>query len=172
MEWKSQPHPIERLASGVAGLSLGGASAFALAELAPLAGFALTSTAGAGGVAAAFGGLMLLGRIGEARAAGLGEISLIDFCESVDAPSAEHPDELLLDDPIIPIDPESRVVRLFDRVQPPEPLPEPGELAERIATYLDKGRSAAPSTAETPPARVDASVALHAALADIRRSLG
>ena len=178
MEWKQQSHPVERAAISIAGLSLGCASAFALFKLTPLAGTVLTGAAGVGGLAAACGGLILLGRIGKSRSGDSGDIRLIDFVETVgeQAGYAEsdqdiNVNELLLDDPIAPLDPDSRVVRLFQPEQPPEPLPEPGEMVARIATFLNSGRGAAHSVAEAVPVRADANTALHAALADIRRSL-
>ena len=76
-------------------------------------------------------------------------------------------DELLLDDPLVEIAPDSRVVKLFARGEPT-----PGELVLRIEDYLNDGRRApAPDAvaAEQPP--VDASAALHAALANIRATL-
>ena len=72
-------------------------------------------------------------------------------------------DELLLDQPVE----DSRVVRLFGA----QPLAVPGELVTRIADYLDGGRAIARPPAESGPVPGDASAALHAALADIRRSL-
>lgn len=68
-------------------------------------------------------------------------------------------DELLLDDIIGSIGPDSRVVRLFD----PRSLPTAGELQERIDRHL-----------ETAPARLqapDATQELHEALAALRQSL-
>jgi len=75
--------------------------------------------------------------------------------------------ELLLDDPLIEIETESRVVQLF-RVQDPTP----GELVLRISDYLNDGRRDPPLIAAEPNHYpVDASAALHAALANIRASL-
>ena len=73
--------------------------------------------------------------------------------------------ELLLDDPLIGIEPDARVVQLFDR-----PEPTPGEMVARIEDYLGDGRRAA-APEETEQHSVDASAALHAALANIRASL-
>lgn len=78
------------------------------------------------------------------------------------------PDELLLDDPLPEPAEGSRVVRLFADGQQVA-LPQPGALAERIDRWLgvrdraDDGRGAATG---------DATAELHAALDDIRRSLG
>jgi hypothetical protein len=81
----------------------------------------------------------------------------------------EEKDELLiLDDPLVDPSPESRVVRLFERQEPT-----PGELVDRIADFLGGARQPAP-VPQRPvedPYSVDASAALHAALANIRASL-
>lgn len=69
-----------------------------------------------------------------------------------DAPPAEE--LLALDDILAELGPDSRVVRLFD----PATMPSPAELGARIDRHLD-------------PAPVDASEALHEALAELRRSL-
>lgn len=75
---------------------------------------------------------------------------------------------LILDDPLVDVDSDSRVVRLFERQDPT-----PGELVERISDFLGDGRGAAPGAqASIPPVvPADASTALHAALANIRASL-
>ena len=63
--------------------------------------------------------------------------------------------------------PDSRVVRLFDPRAMPTP-PTPGQIQSRIADHLGDGAPrSAPS--KTPPS--DASQALSAALAELRRSL-
>jgi hypothetical protein len=76
-------------------------------------------------------------------------------------------DELLLDDPLLEIEADARVVRLFDRQEAT-----PGEMVARIEDYLGDGRRRPAVPAEegsaTPP---DAHAALHAALANIRASL-
>jgi hypothetical protein len=68
-------------------------------------------------------------------------------------------DELVLDDILAELGPESRVVRLFD----PAAVPTAGQLQARIDWHLDEG---AP-----PGASPDASQALYDALAELRRSL-
>jgi len=68
-------------------------------------------------------------------------------------------DALVLDDILADIAADSRVVQLFD----PTAMPTPGQLQARVDRHLDGG---------TPrPASPDASEALFAALADLRRSL-
>ena len=73
-----------------------------------------------------------------------------------DGPSTEP---LLLDDILAEIEPDSRVVRLFD----PAAMPTAGELRSRIDLHLESGLSAAQSN--------EAAQALHDALAELRRSL-
>ena len=158
MDFDAPPPPIERAVDLLAALCLGGASGFALSMLVPLEGFALAATASVGGVALAVAGWLGLAGV-VTRHIPIGE----PFEPAAFSPTEEASDELLLDDPVVTFAAESRVVQLFR----PEPLPEPGELAARIGVFLD-GRQA-PALAE--PVQPDASVALHAALADIRRSL-
>lgn len=86
-------------------------------------------------------------------------------------------DELLLDTPLVPRD-EARVVRLFgDAPQPATEggaIPAPGEMLARIEDFLGASRGCVGAAVPAPHANLasaDASAALHAALADIRRSL-
>lgn len=75
-------------------------------------------------------------------------------------PRAAGADDLLvLDDILAELEPDSRVVRLFD----PAAMPTPTELKSRIDRHLD--RSAAPE------GNADAAQALHEALAELRRSI-
>jgi hypothetical protein len=144
-------------AFGWAGLRLG----------APLAGVAAAA-------AVSFaGGLGVIRRTNSAAAATIpsfeiGEIEPIEPQE-YDELLLEAKDELLiLDDPLVEPSPDSRVVRLFDRQEPT-----PGELVDRITNFLDGDRQ--PALVPQRPAEdqysVDASAALHAALANIRASL-
>ena len=71
--------------------------------------------------------------------------------------AAEEP--LVLDDVLAEIEPDSRVVRLFD----PAAMPTAGELERRIQRHLVRGAPPAPPH--------DASQALHDALAELRKSL-
>jgi len=68
--------------------------------------------------------------------------------------------ELLLDDVLAQLGPDSRVVRLFDAAA----MPTPGELRARIDRHLDSSNA-------RPAPHPDASQALHDALAELRRSL-
>ena len=81
----------------------------------------------------------------------------------------EAKDELLiLDDPLVDPAPDSRVVRLFQRQEPT-----PGELVDRIADFLGGARQPAPVPQRPVEEQhsLDASAALHAALANIKASL-
>ena len=73
-------------------------------------------------------------------------------------PQRSAEEELVLNDILTKLGPQSRVVRLFD----PAAMPTPAELNERIEQHLRAGRQA-------PPA--DASEALYQALNELRRSL-
>ena len=72
---------------------------------------------------------------------------------------------LLLDDPLAGPDPKSRVIRLFAS----RPMPTPGQLRERIDRHLAGGTMHVIHEFEGPGP--DASDALYAALAELRRSL-
>lgn len=76
-----------------------------------------------------------------------------------DAAPAPATAELILDDVLAELAPDSRVVRLFDRAA----MPTPGELSARIDRHLNAARR--------PASSPDASDALHEALSDLRRSL-
>ncbi len=72
---------------------------------------------------------------------------------------ARAKEELVLDDILAQLGPDSRVVRLFD----PAAMPTPGQLKSRIDRHL-QGETSHPSPH-------DASEALYEALAELRRSL-
>ena len=74
-------------------------------------------------------------------------------------PATRDESELVLDDILAELGPDSRVVRLFD----PSAMPTPGQLNARIERHLRDGQE--------PAAPADASNALHEALAELRRSL-
>jgi hypothetical protein len=74
-------------------------------------------------------------------------------------PAGDAQQPLVLDDILVGIAPDSRVVQLFDR----SAMPSPGQLKTRVNQHLDGG------TPHSPPP--DASEALFAALAELRRSL-
>ena len=84
---------------------------------------------------------------------------LLLTAEMVAAPAS---DELVLDDVLAAVEPDSRVVQLFAAPS----VPTAGELKLRIDRHLQEGRRAA-----LPISPPDASQALYDALADLRRSL-
>lgn len=155
MKRGQKPHPIEIsvewLATAALALAVGWSAWTLTAQ--PIA-------AGAAAVVTAALGRMIVAGVG--RSPGQATAALfvpVDFAEATLA------DELLLDDPLVSIDPNSRVVRLFERQEAT-----PGELVTRITDFL--GERAAPASAAASESRpVDASAALHAALANIRASL-
>jgi hypothetical protein len=176
MDWKAERPAIEIAAESIAAACVGGATAFAVWSAAPPAVawlFAVT-----GGVLAAAGALFLMRRVDRPRKAG-DRFVPVDFTgEAVLAPNDAADDEgaLLLDDPLPALDEDSRVVRLFAAPATAEPsaaLPPPGEMAARIEDFLGVTRAAPAAASPVPfhPPVEDASAALHAALADIRRSL-
>jgi hypothetical protein len=82
---------------------------------------------------------------------------LLTEADKVDPQACHEP--LMLDDVLTEIAPDSRVVQLFD----PAAMPTAGQLKARIDRHLDGGTPRSPSP--------DASEALFAALAELRRSL-
>lgn len=165
MNWTGKTHPVETLAEWGAPLVLALATVWA----ATMAGLPFLAKTACGVVALLVGvvAMRVAGKAPPARQVGF-EPAAIETDESQDELLLDHPvDELLLDDPLEVPDPDSRVVRLFDRQDPT-----PGELVLRISDYLsDQGKepAAMPPAFEQQPA--DASNALHAALANIRANL-
>jgi hypothetical protein len=161
MNWAGNTHPLERLAEWGAPLVL----ALAVAWAASLAGLPLAAKAAGGAAALAFGvaAMRIAGNAQHPMNANF-EPAGFEAVEVADELLLDNPiDELLLDDPLVDPEPGSRVVRLFERQDPT-----PGELVLRISDYLgEQGR--APTAVEHQ--RVDASDALHAALANIRANL-
>jgi hypothetical protein len=167
----------DRIADWTAALSLGlagGVVAFAVVPAAARLG----SIAGAA-IACTLLGLAIMRRIPAEQVAlptfdpvpfddheDMGELLLdTPYLSSLD-------DELILDDPIAPAAGGSRVVRLFA----PETIAAPGELADRIDSWLEGARGrqrpvVAASGGGLGPTSSPASAALHAALDDLRRSL-
>jgi hypothetical protein len=97
------------------------------------------------------------------------ELLWTDADRIVSAANPADQGPLVLDDILDEIGPEARVVHLFDRKAMPAPRPTPGELQSRIADHLADGALlSAPSNMPSPS---DASQALSAALAELRRSL-
>lgn len=160
MDAAARPHPLEYVIDWSASAVLAAAAGWAAWRL----GWPAQIDAGAA-VAALGIGIAVMGRFGSAGS-GYAEASF----EPVQFAEAEgETDELLLDDPLIEIEPDSRVVRLFARDSAT-----PGEMVTRIEDYLGEGSRAAHAPAavrEESASPPDASAALHAALANIRASL-
>jgi hypothetical protein len=98
----------------------------------------------------------------EAAPVDLPELLLTSAQMVIAPPPEESPEELVLNDVLAEIKPNSRVVQLFD----PNRIPTAGELKSRIDRHLgDAGRVGPPGS------EPDASQALYDALADLRRSL-
>ncbi len=177
MEWKASRPAIEIAAESIAAACLGGAIGFAVGTLAPLgAGIIAAFAAGlTGAIAARF----VMGRI-DRPSPSLGDrFAPVDFSDVADVLLLDDPietdDVLLLDDPLPAVTADSRVVQLFALPAPvgaASALPAPGEMVARIEGFLGVARNKA-AASDGAPDRVaaDASAALHAALADIRRSL-
>jgi len=155
MSWASK-HSVEVAAEWGAPALLAVASGWA----ASAAGLPLA-------VIAAISMIALAAAVAAMRLAGGGPITVDAGFEPVPfEDAATQLDELLLDDPLIGVEPDSRVVSLFARQEPT-----PGELVLRIEDYLNDGRLAPAPEAAMDRRPVDASAALHAALANIRASL-
>lgn len=184
MNWKASPPAIEIAFIWLAAACLGGAVGFAVARIAPFgAGLVGASVAGAIVALAAW---LIIGRVDSQRgsrqrftpAASLTGTRVVEDALLLDQP-VDRDGVLLLDDPLPEVDGESRVVRLF-AAQPvataaSTPLAGPGEMVARIEDFLGLAQRSAASTEVAQRANEatsdDASAALHAALAEIRRSL-
>ena len=157
MTMEARQHPAETLIDWAVPAVLAGASAWSA--------WTVTGTVTSGLAAGVFAlalGVLAMRALGRPRQA-----ETDARFEPVSFEDTQADDELLLDDPLIEIEGDSRVVRLFDRQGAT-----PGELVERIEGYLGNGRpSAAYPAEEGSAAPPDASAALHAALANIRASL-
>ena len=155
MEWAGKPHPVEKLADWGAPIVLACAAAWASSS----AGLPLAAKA-ATGVMALLAGIVAMRMAGPAQLVGDASFEPVEF----EPKGGEG--ELLLDDPLVEVAPDSRVVRLFARNDPT-----PGELVLRISDYLSE-QGKAPVALDPPvEQQVDASAALHAALANIRATL-
>jgi len=164
MDWDGKPHPVERLVELAAPLVLAAAAGWA-AHLVRMP----VAVVAASAATALAGGLLAMRIAGSTpRAAGPRfEPASLDGIEELGELSLDDPSvELLLDDPLVEPDPRSRVVRLFARQDPT-----PGELVLRISDYLSEQGQVAEAAGPFEPQQVDASAALHDALANIRASL-
>lgn len=178
---------IEYALEGAASAWFGACVALALWLVLPLAVTSSACVALIAGATASFGALRLLQRSGSAdfpvaafdvAALGRSEPDDLILSDRLSPPAmaaeelllkleqrlgaganqSEDDEELLLEDMLPEIAPDSRVIRLFD----PAAMPTAGELQSRIDRHLqDREESAYP----------DAAQALNDALADLRRSL-
>ena len=150
---------VEKIESAVdagAALLLAAAASYALWTI-----VAAQSVAAAGGVGAFAACLAGLRRIPSAAPcdedAPRCVTPVADLLAEADRSLAHAEDELVLEDILAALGPDSRVVRLFE----PGNMPTPAQMKARIDRHLEGDGTAAP----------DASQALHDALADLRRSL-
>ena len=155
MDWAGKPHPVEALAEWLAPMVLAAAVAWAASAV----GLPLAAKAGSGVLALSVG-IVAMRMAGRPAVAGQAEFEPV----ALDASNAV--DVLLLEDALVEPAPDSRVVRLFERKDAT-----PGELVLRISDYLiEQGKEPVVDHAvDNDP--VDASAALHAALANIRANL-
>lgn len=156
MSWPTK-HPVETLAEWGAPALFAIAAGWSVSAAAlPLAAVMAAAT-----IAFATGVVVM-------RLAGAAPIAVDAGFDPVPIEDAAQFGELLLDDPLVEIADDSRVVQLFAK-----PEPTPGELVLKIQDYLSDDRRPqvvdGPAEAFNPPA--DASASLHAALANIRASL-
>ena len=157
MNWTTQQHAGE-------GLIEWGAPAV-LAAAAGWAAFAVSGAvfAGAGAAAVAMvAGVIAMCRAGVTER----ELTLPDY--AVEPIDDAMRNELLLDDQLVAVAADSRVVSLFDRK-----AETPGSMVARIADYLGERSADETATGEDADHRLpsDAGAALHVALANIRASL-
>ena len=166
MNWAGKQHPIETLVEWVAPIPLALAAGWASKTL----GLSLVEAAAVavGTLTAGFALIRLVGGRKGGQPYEFKPTAVAVDADELGELLLEAKDELLeLDDPLVEIEPDARVVQLFARQEPT-----PGELVDRISNFLGDGRpqgAPANTPTETPP--VDASAALHAALANIRASL-
>jgi hypothetical protein len=176
MTWTAQRPAIEIAAEWIAATCVAGAMGFAGWALAPLgSGLPVAAAAAILGLS---GARFVIGRSDRPHRPFGERFIPVDFTAEPNEPvtddAAALDDALLLDDPLPALGADSRVVRLFAVpavASDVTPLPAPGEMAARIEDFLGVTRPAPPASVAPPPAAADASAALHAALADIRRSL-
>jgi hypothetical protein len=163
-----------RVAERIEGItSVGAATILAVAVAYCTSRFAASAvTVGAGAAVALFVALQILRSIGSNKQAlplapfepveliieEWDELLLTEENRFDQVQSCVVPDELLLEDVLTELGDESRVVRLFDA----SAMPTPGQLKARIDRHLNQADARI---------AVDASDALHDALAELRRSL-
>ena len=155
----TKQHPLDALAEWLAPAILAVAAGWSASRLGQ--SNPVTAGAVAGSLAAGIATMRLFGAPRVEQAGVPFEPLPIEDC-------IEDSGELLLDDPLVEIESDSRVISLFAREQAT-----PGEMVARIADFLGEERRtpAPPSAGEGSASPPDASAALHAALANIRASL-
>ena len=187
MDWKAQRPAIEIAAELIATVAVGGAIGFATWALAPLGtGVVALSAASIAGVAGTITAWWVMGRVDREQPASGDRFVPVDYDETADVLLLDEPiddaEALLLEAPSSTARANSRVVQLFaapataDEAERPESrgeamLPAPGEMVATIENFLGGARNSGGADDQSRPAAADASAALHAALADIRRSL-
>ena len=168
MDWANKQHPVETLVEWVAPILLAvaaGWAALASGQPKPIAAVMSAMALAVGVFAMRVAGRPAGLELPHFEVAGLAEESGGDVL-LLDNPLVEPDSELLLEDRLSEVGPDSGVVRLFANEEAT-----PGELVARIADYLGADRR--PVEGPNPPVDrpADASAALHAALANIRASL-
>ena len=148
---------VKRIEAAVdAGAALAFAAAVAFVLLAVLRAQPIAAAGGLASFAFCLMGLRKIPLSGVTSKAPHGATPVADVLAEADRSLAQAEDELVLDDILAALNPDSRVVRLFE----PNADPTPGQLQTRIDRHLNqRARS------------VDASQALHEALAELRRWL-
>ena len=167
MSWSAKQHPVETaaewLASAVFGLSAGWA-AMQLKMPGIFAGVLAVLL-----VAAALAALRVIGASKRPDRYGF-QPAAIEPAEpnGLEALLSREEDQVLvLDDPLVEPAADSRVVQLFSFQEPT-----PGELVDKITEFLGEGRRQVVAPEFRPAGEaLDASAALHSALANIRASL-
>ena len=165
MSWAGKQHPLEAAVEWLAPITLSLAVGWAGWRL----GLSTISSVGLGAAALA-AGIAAFQLAGRGASIAIQGFQPAEF-ESIEAGELllEEKDSILeLHDRLEEPNPDSRVVRLFERHDPT-----PGELVDRIVDFLSEGRR--PDPVDHPMAESnrlpDASAALHDALANIRASL-
>lgn len=160
MNWASESHPAEKAVDVAAAAIFAAAVAFAVPTLAP--GFdPATPLAAAAAFLLAYAGLRHVPK--DERNYALPAIRPAPI-ERVREVQAETRDELLLHDRLASVDPDARVVRLFD---PSRMAGASSPGSSKAGASIGKQRHSSRSI----PAPPDASQALSNALAELRRSL-
>lgn len=165
MNWATKQHPIETIVEWIAPIPLALAAAWACWRL----GLDIVAAVAAGVAAltAGFAILRFAGRTSEGEAFDFEPAAIETVTPDLEELLLDEKDELLeLEDVLVEVPEDSRVVKLFAREEPT-----PGELVDRIADFLGEGRRPAPVIPVDAAQQADASAALQAALANIRASL-